>query len=125
MLTGVNPYESRTKDQLYQKIKSFSNSQILPNKARIPYSDEFEDLVSKLLTKDPKKRLGAREDANEILKHSWFANINIDDLELRKIEPEFVPEPFSLGIYNPFIRMKSGSSVLQEQELAPEKLWKV
>ena len=125
MLTSVNPYESRTKDQLYQKIKSFSNRQILPNKSRIPYSDEFEDLVSKLLHKDPKKRLGATGDASEVLKHSWFANINVEDLELRRIEPEFVPEPFSLSIYNPFISMKSGTNLLQEQELPTDKMWKV
>ena len=65
MLTGVNPFESRTKEELYQKVKS--NRQVLPNKVRVPYSDEFEDLVGKLLSKDPKKRLGATGDANEVL----------------------------------------------------------
>lgn len=46
----------------------------------LKYSDEFVDIIEKLLTKDPKKRLGTKGGIQEILSHPWFADINMKDL---------------------------------------------
>ena len=42
------------------------------------YSDEIKDLILKLLIKDPSKRLGSKDDANEILEHPFFNDIDIE-----------------------------------------------
>lgn len=38
-------------------------------------STEMADLLSKLLEKDPRKRLGANG-AKEVMEHRWFKNLN-------------------------------------------------
>lgn len=50
------------------------------NKYKIKYSDEIVDLVQCLLTKDPKKRLGANDDVMEVLSHHYFKDMDIDKL---------------------------------------------
>ena len=60
-------------------------------KYRIDYSDELMDLVFKLLDKDKTTRLGAQNDADEIMAHPFFASINVKDLLEGKIKPPFIP----------------------------------
>jgi len=55
-------------------------------------SDECKDLISKLLDKDPAKRLGTSGGVDEILSHPFFASINLDELVEKKIEAPFKPK---------------------------------
>ena len=49
-------------------------------------SQEARELLSGLLVKDPKERLGGGpEDALEIMNHAFFKNINWQDLEAKKV----------------------------------------
>ena len=49
-------------------------------------SQEARELLSGLLIKDPKERLGGGpEDALEIMNHAFFKNINWQDLEAKKV----------------------------------------
>ena len=49
-------------------------------------SQEARELLSGLLVKDPKERLGGGpEDALEIMNHAFFKNINWHDLEAKKV----------------------------------------
>lgn len=57
------------------------------NKYKIEYSSEFVDIVLNLLNKDRLLRLGTKGDAAEILAHPWFASLNVQDIEDRKMEP--------------------------------------
>jgi len=51
------------------------------------------DLLTKLLSKDPSKRLGSGEgDAKDIKNHPFFKDVNWPRLEKRAIRPPFVPE---------------------------------
>lgn len=43
-------------------------------------SDELKDLISNLLIKEAKFRLGAKNDSKEIKNHPWFNNFNWKDL---------------------------------------------
>jgi hypothetical protein len=47
-----------------------------PAKYKISYSKEMKDCITKLLHKDPVKRLGSLDDANEILEHPLFKTIS-------------------------------------------------
>jgi hypothetical protein len=46
-------------------------------KYKIDYSDEFVDLVLKLLNKEKNQRLGSHGDCDEILAHPFFNGLNI------------------------------------------------
>ena len=49
-------------------------------------SQEARELLSGLLIKDPKERLGGGpEDALEIMNHAFFRNINWQNLEAKKV----------------------------------------
>lgn len=45
-----------------------------------------------MLVKDPKKRLGAAIDFEEVKKHPWFSDIDWDKLSRKEIEPPFRPQ---------------------------------
>ena len=67
LLIGIYPFFHKTKEELVYRIK---NSKIIfPSKTKynIEYSDDFVDLVSRLLCKSKNERLGASRDAEEIL----------------------------------------------------------
>uniref|UniRef100_A0A3Q3DJ13 G protein-coupled receptor kinase n=1 Tax=Hippocampus comes TaxID=109280 RepID=A0A3Q3DJ13_HIPCM len=62
------------------------------------YNDKFtedtKEICRRLLTKDPKQRLGCLGDkAAEVKAHSFFKNINFKRLEAGIVEPPFVPDP--------------------------------
>ena len=52
---------------------------IFPDKERhkVDYSDEFVDIIEKLLDKDQKTRLGSKNGVHEILDHPWFKDLDI------------------------------------------------
>ena len=53
-------------------------------------SSEAFDLCSKLLERDPNKRLGVNG-CEEIQQHSWFKGIDWDALARKETEPPFQP----------------------------------
>lgn len=55
-----------------------------------PHSDEVRDLISKLLTVDPRKRLGAFG-AQEIKSHAWFDGFDWTALEEGNMKGHFFP----------------------------------
>ena len=55
-------------------------------------SDELRDIICKLLEKDPKKRLGFTGDADEVVNHPWFKDMDWDGIMSKSIKAKFVPE---------------------------------
>jgi serum/glucocorticoid-regulated kinase 2 len=86
MLTGLPPFYDENTNEMYRKILqeplTFPNSDIVPPAAR--------DLLTRLLDRDPVRRLGANG-AAEIKSHHFFANIDWRKLLQRKYEPSFRP----------------------------------
>lgn len=74
MICGTLPFDEESKTLLYDKILSC--------KFNVPkhVSLEAEDLLRKLLVKDPKRRL----EIEEILKHPWMKNYKQISEELSK-----------------------------------------
>ena len=58
---------------------------------RINYSDQVVDLISGMLKKNKEERLGATNDAAEILAHPWFADLDMDRLQNFEIDAPFLP----------------------------------
>nr|AML78457.1 putative LOV domain-containing protein [Heliotropium calcicola] len=72
MLYGYTPFRGKTRQ------KTFTN--ILQKDLKFPgsikVSLQAKQLIYRLLHRDPKNRLGSREGANEVKKHSFFNGIN-------------------------------------------------
>jgi len=57
------------------------------------FGAEVKDLLKKLLTRDPKKRIGCKEsDADEIRAHPWFSDINWEKVSTMTHEAIFKPK---------------------------------
>ena len=76
---------------MYQLIQQAPIRWPDPERHKISVSDEAKDLITKLLHKSRKKRLGQKGDAEEILAHPFFKDIDHEAMLARQIKPEFVP----------------------------------
>ena len=84
-LVGEPPFHRETESKTF--------AQILSGHFNVDYlegmSPEVIDLIKKLLTLDPEKRLGAHG-IKEIMDHPWFKDIDWDNID--SLEPPFVPD---------------------------------
>jgi serum/glucocorticoid-regulated kinase 2 len=80
MLIGIPPFYHKNKATMYKMIKEKDPRFPDPQKHGIGISEQAEDLIRLLLNKDPKERLGSKNDANEILEHPFFEDLDLDDL---------------------------------------------
>lgn len=55
-------------------------------------SDELKDLITRLLDKDPKTRLGSNTDADEVVNHAWFRDLDWEGLMNKTIDLPFKPD---------------------------------
>lgn len=87
LLTGASPFRANNDMKIRERI--------LKSKLVMPYflSPDAKDLLTRLLRKEPKKRLGASmpKDMQTIKKHRFFRKINWAALEKRDVEPPIKP----------------------------------
>uniref|UniRef100_A0A452VL71 non-specific serine/threonine protein kinase n=1 Tax=Ursus maritimus TaxID=29073 RepID=A0A452VL71_URSMA len=87
MLCGRLPFYNQDHEKLFELI--------LMEELRFPrtLSPEAKSLLSGLLKKDPKQRLGGgSDDAKEIMQHRFFASIVWQDVYEKKLSPPFKPQ---------------------------------
>ena len=86
LLTGQLPFYHEEKKKMYRLI--------VTEKVLYPriVSPEARELISKLLTKNPDRRLGSQTDAEEVMEQPFFAAIHWSDLKKKRIIPPFKPE---------------------------------
>mmetsp|Transcript_2727 Transcript_2727/g.4278 ORF Transcript_2727/g.4278 Transcript_2727/m.4278 type:complete len:252 (+) Transcript_2727:867-1622(+) len=112
MIIGVTPYFSNDKDQLFENI--------INGKLKLPrnISPEVKHLIISLLNRNPSKRLGSKpgsDGALEIMKHPFFAEINWEDLIMKKSTGYYKPSP-------PKYRMEDYLRVLITTEFSNEEI---
>ena len=92
MTTGRPPFMDQNHRRLGELIRH--GKIIFPDAQRhgIPMSDELKDIIKKLLTKDPDQRLGSKNDADDIVSHPWFSDIDWDSLMAKKMISPFEPD---------------------------------
>uniref|UniRef100_A0A6Q2X5P8 Serine/threonine-protein kinase Sgk1 n=1 Tax=Esox lucius TaxID=8010 RepID=A0A6Q2X5P8_ESOLU len=98
MLFGLPPFYSRDTHEMYNNILH------KPLVMRSGASSTAWSLLLALLEKDGTRRLGSRDDFNEIKAHTFFTTINWDDLEQRKVQPPFTPNvntPYDITNFDP------------------------
>jgi len=87
MLTGLPPFYTRDREKLFERIRrgELSYPTTIQEKAK--------DLLSKMLCRDPERRLGAsHEDAAEIKRHPFFADVDWDRVYKKLYHPPFSPD---------------------------------
>merc|ERR1711902_61289 len=86
LLTGQLPFYHEEKKKMYRLI--------VTEKVLYPriVSPEAREIISKLLTKNPDRRLGSLTDAEEVMEQAFFAAIDWCDLKKKRIIPPFKPE---------------------------------
>jgi serine/threonine protein kinase len=87
LLTGAPPFAGNNNAKIQEKI--------VKSKLSLPYylSADAKDLLTRLLRKEPKKRLGFNmpKDLQTIKKHRFFRKIDWKKLEARELEPPIIP----------------------------------
>jgi serum/glucocorticoid-regulated kinase 2 len=125
MTIGVTPFFSKSRLTLINNIKK--EDVIFPDKKKykIDYSDDFVDVVLKLLDKDKKKRLGSADDMDEILAHPYFKSIDLDSLLKKEIKPPYIPEFTGKEDMGSYIKLKTGSKDVSDTMIPSNKLKKI
>merc|ERR1711936_320045 len=81
LLTGQLPFYHEEKKQMYRLIVT---EKVLYPRIVSPEAREF---ISKLLTKNPDRRLGSLTDAEEVMEQPFFAAIDWSDLKKKEADP--------------------------------------
>lgn len=90
LLTGASPFTVEGERNTQQEI----SRRILKTTPPIPETlgQDVADFISKLLVKEPRKRLGGGEgDATELKRHAFFKNLDWKALATKKITAPFKP----------------------------------
>ena len=88
MLYGKSPFYTENINRMYDLIKTSPVK--FPKKVNL--SEEAKDIIQKLLEKNPKKRLGSQNGIEEIKNHPFFAKIDFNLIEQKKVKAPFIPE---------------------------------
>lgn len=89
---GRPPFLDKNHQKLGRLIKKGKIIFPDPVRHKIDMSDEMKDLITKLLDRDPTKRLGAKG-YKEIMKHPWFDGFDFDALYNKELDAPFIPNP--------------------------------
>lgn len=88
MMHGLPPFYSTNMNMMYKRaIKDTVHW-----KSNVKISKNAKDIIVKLLSKNPRKRLGSEADSLEVLSHPWFESLDWTDLLERKLKSPYIPE---------------------------------
>jgi serine/threonine protein kinase len=86
MLLQQSPFRGEDEDEIYEAI--LADEPLYP----IHMPRDSVSILQKLLTREPEMRLGSGPtDAQEIMSHAFFRNINWDDVYHKRIPAPFTP----------------------------------
>ena len=87
MLLQQSPFRGEDEDEIYDAI--LADEPLYP----IHMPRDSVSILQKLLTREPELRLGSGPtDAQEVMSHAFFRNINWDDIYSRRVPPPFLPQ---------------------------------
>ena len=80
MLVGIPPFYNSNKNKMYFLIETGAIRWPSIPVHGFEISQSSIDLISKLLIKDKKLRLGRENDLEDIISHEWFSTIDTEKL---------------------------------------------
>jgi len=86
LTVGIPPFYSQNVNEMYNKIQH--------GVLRFPpfLSDSCKSLIVALLNRDPKARLGSRDDVEDLKAHPFFREINWSKMMAKEIDPPYKPK---------------------------------
>ncbi|CAI5713886.1 unnamed protein product [Peronospora farinosa] len=105
MLTGSTPFFDANISQMYKKIQTAD----VKYERYPPIDDDAIDLLQKLLVRNPADRV----DIHGVRSHPFFASINWEQLELKEVEPPFIPptEELMQNVHEHFRNMNVNETI--------------
>ncbi|KAF4324452.1 hypothetical protein BBO99_00000165 [Phytophthora kernoviae] len=105
MLTGSTPFFDANISQMYKKIQTAD----VKYERYPPIDEDAVDLLQKLLVRDPAERI----DIDGVRDHPFFASINWEEMELKEVEPPFIPPTDKLmqNVHEHFRNMNVGETL--------------
>lgn len=91
MLFGKTPFYHKNQHIMFQNITKSAIRIPSEEETNIKVSSDAKDVIQKLLCKEPKNRLGAKDDMNEVLTHPFFKVLNIEKLLKKELTPPYIP----------------------------------
>ncbi|TKA25194.1 Protein kinase C-like [Salinomyces thailandicus] len=86
MLLQQSPFRGEDEDEIYDAV--LADEPLYP----IHMPRDSVSLLQKLLTREPELRLGSGPtDANEIMSHAFFRNVNWEDIYYKRVPVPFMP----------------------------------
>ena len=92
LLVGKPPFYLDDQLRMTKHIRKKKLNWKEADRFQIKISEEGKDLIFKLLIKEPDNRMGSNGDIDELLKHPWFSDVDVDRLLKKEIEPSFKPK---------------------------------
>lgn len=87
MLLQQSPFRGEDEDEIYDAI--LSDEPLYP----INMPHDSVSILQKLLTREPEQRLGSGPtDAQEIMSHPFFKNVNWEDVYHKRVPAPFLPQ---------------------------------
>lgn len=87
MLLQQSPFRGEDEDEIYDAI--LADEPLYP----IHMPRDSVSILQKLLTREPELRLGSGPtDAQEVMSHAFFRNINWDDVYHKRVPAPFLPQ---------------------------------
>ena len=87
MLCGIPPFYSENVERMYELIKLSE----LKFPKKINTSKDAQDIITKLLDRNPTTRLGSKGGISDIKSHPFFASIEFDLVFKKKLNAPFKP----------------------------------
>jgi len=86
LTVGIPPFYSQNVNEMYNKIQH--------GVLRFPpfLSENCKNLIVQLLNRDPKKRLGSKDDVNDIKVHPFFKTVSWEKMMKKEIDPPYKPK---------------------------------
>lgn len=92
MIVGFPPFYHKNQTTMYDLIEKYPVKFPDPVKHGILMSEPCKDMITQLLNKDPKKRIGYSGGIQEIVKHDWFSCFDVDKMLNKEYDAPFVPQ---------------------------------
>jgi serum/glucocorticoid-regulated kinase 2 len=86
LTVGIPPFYSQNVNEMYNKIQH--------GVLRFPpfLSENCKNLIVQLLNRDPKKRMGSKDDVNDLKAHAFFKPLSWDKLMKKEVDVPYKPK---------------------------------
>mmetsp|Transcript_40952 Transcript_40952/g.65841 ORF Transcript_40952/g.65841 Transcript_40952/m.65841 type:complete len:524 (-) Transcript_40952:55-1626(-) len=115
LTVGIPPFYSQNVNEMYRKIQE-APLLFPPN-----LTSECKSLISQLLNRNPKERLGSsRNDVEDIMRHPFFKDLDWQKLYRKEIMPPFKPQVKDVDDYSNWDDVFTKENVVDSHVKPPE-----